>query len=34
MAGKELAQAVDQLHAQLKGLLTDLDLAKRSDEKK
>ena len=29
LVGTELAQAVDQLHVQLRGLLTDLDLAKK-----
>jgi putative tricarboxylic transport membrane protein len=34
MAGTELAEAIDQLYAQLRGLLIDLDLAKRSDDKR
>ena len=34
LAGAELDRAIDRLYAELKGLLTDLDLVKRADEKK
>jgi len=34
MVGRELTQAIDQLYVQLQGLLADLDLAKRGEDRK